>query len=81
MASSKLLTGIILGAAAGIAIALFVQSDKGQDMVENLKDAAGDAGEKLKSKLDDLQGEMSGLIKKGKKYVSELESKAKESFE
>ncbi len=81
MSSSKFLTGVILGAAAGVAIALFVQSDKGQEWVDNVKDAAGDATDKIKSKLSDLQDEVAALVKKGKKYGSGFESKAQESFQ
>jgi len=79
----KFLTGILLGAVAGAGIALFLQTEKGKELYASLKkklsEMADDAGDTLASKWHDFDNEMSELINKGKKFVGELEQKAKEA--
>ena len=79
MGSQKFVAGLILGAAAGAAVALFLQTDKGKEILATIKDAAGDAGDSLKSKVQDFDEELNALIKKGKKFVEDLESKIKDT--
>lgn len=73
----KFIAGVIVGAAAGTALAYFLQTEKGKEWVDNAKETAGKAGENLKSKLDNLDEEFANLLKKGKKFVEDLENKAK----
>ena len=75
----KFMAGIVLGAAAGAAAVLFFQSEKGKEILSDLKDAAGDAGVNLKDNLKNFEGEMNDLIKKGKKFVDDLEKKARDA--
>ncbi len=72
----KFIAGLIVGAAAGAAMAMFLQTDKGKEWMDNVKDAAGDAQENLKSKLQKLDEEFSALVKKGKQFVEDLENNA-----
>jgi gas vesicle protein len=83
----KFLGGIILGVAAGVTLALFINSDKGKELISDISDATGDAAEKLKGrvnhltgnlkdKLSDMEDEWKGLIKKGKSIITDLENKA-----
>ena len=74
----KFLGGIFLGVAAGVAIALFINSDKGKEVLSDVSDAAGDASENLKSKFSDFEKQLKDLLKKGKTFVEELEGKAKD---
>jgi gas vesicle protein len=74
---NKFVAGLVLGAAAGAAVALFLQSEKGKEILSDIKDAAEDAGTNLKSNLKSFEDEMNDLIKKGKKFVEDLEQKAK----
>ena len=76
--SQKFLSGIILGVAAGVAIALFAQTDKGKEILADVKDAADEAGESLKSRFNQFEQEMKRLLKKGKAFVDDIESKAKD---
>ncbi|WP_207632479.1 YtxH domain-containing protein [Foetidibacter luteolus] len=80
----KFLTGILLGAAAGAGIALFLQSEKGKEFVEAMKTKLGEmtdeAEESIASKWHDFNDEMSELMKRGRKFVEDLEHKAKESI-
>jgi gas vesicle protein len=74
----KLLGGIILGVAAGVAIALFVNSDKGKDFIADVSDAAGDASEKLKNKYSDYEDQVKDFISKGKLFLKDMEGKVKD---
>lgn len=74
---NKFVAALVLGAAAGAAVALFLQSEKGKEILSDIKDAAEDAGTNLKSNLKSFEDEMNDLVKKGKKFVEDLEQKAK----
>ena len=80
MSNSKFVAGLILGAAAGTFIAIFANSDKGQEILESVKDKASDLSDtvkdSVKSKYEDTSDEVSDWIEKGKKFLSMLESKA-----
>ena len=76
---SKFMAGVVLGAAAGAAAVLFFQSEKGKEILSDLKDAAGDAGANFKDNLKNFEADMNDLIKKGKKFVDDLEKKAKDA--
>jgi len=71
---NKFVAGLVVGAAAGAAIALFLQTEKGKEILSDIKEAAGT---NLKSNLKSFENEMNDLIKKGKKFVEDLEQKAK----
>ena len=77
--SQRFLSGIILGVAAGVAIALFAQSARGREILSDVADAAGEAGENLKTKFGDFEKQAKDLLKKGKAFIEELESKAKDA--
>ncbi len=74
----KFLGGILLGVAAGVAIALFVNSDKGQEMISDISDAADDAADNIKSKYSDLGKQLKDLLKKGKRVLDDVEDKVSE---
>ena len=74
---NKFVAGLVIGVAAGAAVALFLQTEKGKEILSDIKDAAEDAGSNLRSNLKNFEGEMNDLIKKGKKFVEDLEQKAK----
>ena len=76
---NKFIAGLVLGAAAGAAVALFLQSEKGKEMINIVKDTAGDAEAKLKSRLQKFDEEISELLRKGKQFVEDLEKKAKDA--
>jgi gas vesicle protein len=67
MSNKKFLGGLILGAAAGAAIALFLSSDKGKKVVADAK-----------TKLQDLGDEVDRLIHEGKAKLDEMEAKISE---
>ncbi len=68
MSNKKFLGGLVLGAAAGAAIALFLSSDKGKEVVAGAK-----------TKLQDFGDELDSLIKKSKVKLDEMETKISEA--
>ena len=82
MSNSKFVAGLILGAAAGTFIAIFANSDKGQEFIDTVKDKAGDLTDNVKDSVkgtySDTSDEIGDWIEKGKKFLSMLEGKAKD---
>ena len=78
--NQKFWSGIIVGAAAGAAIAMFLSSDKGKEVMADAKDTAEKLGNDLKSKLDDLEKQFRELMEKGKAIAEEAENKVAETI-
>lgn len=49
--NSKFLAGLIVGAAAGAAIAILLNSEKGKELLSDLKAAAADAVDEIKDRV------------------------------
>lgn len=73
--NQKFLAGIVLGAAAGALITMFLNSDKGKEILEDVRDIADEA----KDNLTDIGSEVSDLVNKGKKFMQDLGNQAKEA--
>jgi gas vesicle protein len=74
--SQRFLSGLALGAAAGAAIAILLQSEKGKEMLDNIKDFASNAGDKVKDGLSGLTDEVSELWSKGKSSTEDVNQTA-----
>jgi len=74
--NSKLIFGLLIGAIAGAAIAVFISSDKGQEIIEDIKDATGKAEKDFKKAIDKAVDKFEDKISKGKEYAMDLEKKA-----
>ena len=74
--SQRFLSGLALGAAAGAAIAILLQSEKGKEMLDNIKDFASNAGDKVKDGLSGLTDEVSELWSKGKGSTEDVNQTA-----
>ena len=72
MKDSKLLIGLIIGAVAGAALAIFINSDEGQKIVDDIKDATGKAEKDLKKAISRFEDKLG----KGREYAMDLEKKA-----
>ncbi len=70
--NSKLLFGLLIGAIAGAALAAFISSDKGQELVDEIKDATGKAEKDFKKAINKFEDKIS----KGKEYAMDLEKRA-----
>jgi gas vesicle protein len=77
--SPKFITGLLLGAAAGAAVALFVSSDKGKKTLAKAKDAVDDLANNIKDKADCFEEQINSLVEKGKSLVTDLQAKAHEA--
>ena len=74
----KFLGGIILGVAAGVAIVLFINSDKGKEIISDVTDATNDVTDNLKNKYSDLGNQVKDWLKKGKEVLTDIEGKVKD---
>lgn len=74
----KFLAGLLLGAAAGAAIAVFLGSDKGKQFVADVKSAAGKAGDEIKSAFNNFEEEVKSTVDKGKSFAEDLGKKARD---
>lgn len=75
--NQKFLVGLLLGAAAGAALGILLTSDKGKEIIDDLKSAAGKAGEDAKEVLSKFEAEMEDAVEKGKEWAQDFEDKAK----
>lgn len=67
--NTKMITALLIGAAIGGAVAWFLTSDKKEEIIEELKDAAGKAKE-----------DITDTVEKGKKLVEDIKEKAEGYF-
>ncbi len=65
--NQKILGGLLLGLAAGMAITTFLNSDKGKDVVANAK-----------ARFSNLNIELDKLLAKEKVFLDEIEAKISE---
>lgn len=71
----KLIAGLLLGAVAGAALALFLKSEKGQEILDDVKEEGDLLQEELKAKLKDFDASVNQLLAKGKAFIEDLEQK------
>jgi gas vesicle protein len=55
--SQKFLAGVLIGAAAGAAIALFLKSEKGQELLAKAKECTNDWADQIKDKWNAFKEE------------------------
>lgn len=67
--------GLAVGAAATAALTLFVQSDTGQDVMDEIKDAAEKAQDELKKAYSTIEDKLSKSLNKSKEASDDLDDK------
>jgi gas vesicle protein len=77
--NNKFIAGLLIGAAAGAALILFLTSDKGKEMISDVKDGADKMKEGLKDTIEDVDLAVNEWIEKGKSFINDLDSKAEQS--
>ncbi len=76
--NQKLVAGLLLGAVAGAALALFLKTEKGKQVLDQVKEGGEDLREELASKLREFDSSVNQLLEKGKAFIDELEQKVKQ---
>ncbi|MEI2747489.1 MAG: YtxH domain-containing protein [Ferruginibacter sp.] len=82
MSSSKLLTGILVGAAAGAVLGILFAPDKGSETRKKIKEKGKDLGDAIRNrfgeleeaiadKYDNIRSEANELMEKGKDKAQE----------
>ncbi len=66
MSSSKILTGVLIGAAAGVVLGILFAPEKGEATREKIRRKGADLKDSLKSKINDLVDGIADEIEKAK---------------
>ena len=74
--STSFWIGLAVGAAASAALAIFLQSDQGQDVVDDIKDAAEKAQSELKKAYGAFEDKLDDYLHKSKEFSDDIEDKA-----
>ena len=74
----KFLTGLILGGLAGAALTLFLNSNKGKEMVNDLKTKSDDLQEDVKEKVAEFETAMETLLDKARKVTEHFDGASPE---
>ncbi|MES2775180.1 MAG: YtxH domain-containing protein [Bacteroidota bacterium] len=91
MSSSKLLLGVLIGAAAGSLLGVLFAPEKGKDTRKKIATKSGDAVDKLKKKFSDLIDSISAqvegaaadaedMVEKGKSKAHQLKADVQQNF-
>jgi len=72
LGNSKFIAGLLVGAAAGAAIAVLLNSEKGKEIISDLKDAAEKAGDDLRDAASRLGAELSAVVGRGREYADNI---------
>ena len=78
MSSSKIITGVLIGAVAGAVLGILFAPEKGSDTREKIRRRGADLKDNLKSRINDLVDGIADEIENAK---SETENKLDEGME
>ena len=76
---NKFITGLLLGAVAGTAVAIYLNSDKGKQLLTDLKFDAEDIKDQMKVGIDGVDESLHQLLTKAKQMVADLEQKLEDA--
>ena len=78
MSSYKLIAGIAIGAAAGAALVLFLKTEKGKQLLNDIQEGSEKLQGDLKIKMQDIDKTVNDLWEKGRSFMEELEQTFKQ---
>ncbi len=74
--NQKFIAGLVLGAVAGAALILYLNGEKGKELLADIKEGAGKAEDELKATFSEFDDAINNLFEKGKSLLQDLEQKA-----
>ena len=74
--STNFWIGLAVGAAASAALAVFLQSDTGHEVVDEIKEAAEKAQDELKKAYGSFEDKMDKYLSKSQEVSDDIEDKA-----
>ncbi|MDB5275514.1 MAG: YtxH protein [Ferruginibacter sp.] len=78
MSSSKIITGLLIGAAAGAVLGILFAPEKGADTRKKISKKSGDLTDSLKAKFNDLVDSISDQIETAKADAEDAIAEGKE---
>lgn len=73
--NNKFISGLAVGAVVGAALVLFLQSDKGKELLSSLKADVDALREQVADATNDAEESLEILMQKAKELVTDLEKK------
>jgi gas vesicle protein len=80
MSSKKLVTGLFIGAAAGLILGILFAPDKGTETRKKIAGNAGDIADDVKDVFNDLRDGISSRLSKLKSEAGELEGEPRNEW-
>lgn len=74
--NQKFLSGFLLGAAAGAVVTVFLQSEKGQELIQNARTSIKDTTAELKNGIENLDTTIESWINKGRNLIAEIRNRS-----
>ena len=81
MSTQKIITGVLLGAAAGAILGVLFAPDKGSKTRKKIADKSADLADTIKTKANDISEGMSEKLRSVKEEMSDLIAKGKEKIQ
>lgn len=71
----KFIAGLLLGAVAGAALAAFIKSEQGKELISEVKEGADKIQIDLHGKLKEFDASINELLEKGRAFINDLEQR------